>query len=302
MKYLITICFLFCYASSFSQYSYPKKEYAQLVLKSKLVVTLLEGESEYVANMNSSIKEIFTNKWTDTEVLFLTQPEIDNLRKVHKNGYSFLYQKAGESNERRFGEDNLGESYTYNAFTFSNYQYYLNILIDGKNHFVTGVDFGNANLMKADHLFLCQQLSKLIKASAEGKKSNQYFNVKNNIEQLKNSTLVLPRFMFREKDLDKIGNYYDYPFQLVDLQGYQEVILNEESGNSYVKIIWSRQHHLYVWVVVDATNGSIISINSFGGVHFGSDQTMNEVIKAKYLKYATSKFAQKVNNRYGRKL
>ncbi|WAC02715.1 hypothetical protein N7U66_03325 [Lacinutrix neustonica] len=302
MRY-ITMFFFFCYCSvCFSQYKFPKQEYAQLVLDSKLVVELLDGESEYNAIMNSSVKEVFINNWKHTEVLFLTRSGIDSLRNIHKNGYSFLYQKASKYSERRFREDNLGRSSTYEAFTFSSYRYFLNILIEGKNHFVTSIDFGTNNLIETDHLFLYQQLSLLIQASAEGKKPWHFFKVNRNLEQLKNSTLVMPRFLFKEKDSSKIEDYYKHDYQLVDFNAYQELILNKETGKSYIKIIWSPQHKLYMWIVVNASDGAILSINSFGGLHFSNEQTVKEVIKVKYLKYATSKLAQKVNNRYGWKL
>jgi len=314
MRYIITLFFLCCCGVSFSQYKYPNKEYAKLVLESKLVVELLEGEGADITYMNNSIKDVFTKNWKDTEVLFMTQSGIDSVCAKHKNGYAILYQDDFEYGERRnahidqnggfsFGIGGAGGASTsYNAFTFSYYSSYLNIRIDGKNYFVTAVGFGNGNLTKIDHLFLCQQISLLVKASAEGKKPWQFFKVKKNIEQLKNSSLVLPKFMFKEKDIAKISKYYEHEYELVDLQKYQDVILHKETGKSYIKIIWSRQHQLYMWIVVDAANGAILSINSFGGVHFGSEQTVKEVIKAKYLKYATSKLAQKVNNRYGWKL
>lgn len=311
MRYIITLFFLCFYVTVFSQYHFPKKEYAELVLQSKLVVELLEGEGEQIEYMNKSIKEVFAKNWKDTEVLFMTQSGIDTLCAQHQNGYAILYQEDFQYAERRNGHIDQngrfgfniggvgGAPVSYSAFTFSYYSAYLNIRIDGKNHFVTAVGFGNGNLTKIDHLFLYQQISMLINASAEGKKPWHFFRVKDNLEKLKSSTLVIPTFMLKEKDIDKIEKYYDYEYELVDLQTYQDIILNQEAGKSYVKIIWSRQHKMYMWVVVNASTGAILSINSFGGVYFGNQQTAKEVIKAKYLKYATSKLAQKINNRYG---
>ena len=311
MKNLITIPFLFSFLLSFSQYEYPKQEYAKLVLNSTLVVELLEGNEEDVVNMNNSIKDVFTKHWTATDVLFMTQPEIKTLCNKYKDGYAILYQDDFKYNERRsgyidknggfgFGQGGQGDISTkYTAFSFSYFSAYLNIRIDGKNNFVTGVGFASGNLTKIDHLFLCQQMSLLIHASAEGKKAWEFFNVKKNLEDLKNTTLILPKFMLKEKDIDKIPKYYDYEHKLVDLEEYQNIVFTKKEGKSYIKIIWSRQHKLYMWIVVNAKDGTILSINSFGGVHFGSNQTAKEVIKVKYLKYAGSKLAQKVNNRYG---
>ncbi len=316
MRFFLFFLALFVSYLNYGQYTYPKKAYAQKVLESTLVVELFEDDNETAQFMNKSLKEVFVENWKATPVLFMTQKGIDSLCKVHKNGYAILYQNDFEYNEQRKGHINrnggfgfnaanagAGEISTrYTAFTFSHFKCYLNIRIDGINTYVTSVDFGNGELTKIDHLFLCQRLSHLINAAAAGTSSKAYLNIGENQERLKQSSLLLPKDFFKEKDHPKIAKYYEHNYELVDWAVYQNAILNKEKDKSYVKIIWSNQHKLYMWIVVNAADGSILAITGFGGIQFGNYHTVNDIIKAKHLKYVTSKFAQKFNNRYGRKM
>ncbi|MBP2832837.1 hypothetical protein J8281_11630 [Aquimarina sp. U1-2] len=302
---LVMIC-----ANSFAQYTYPKTSLAKNVLASTLVVQLLDGDNEVVSRRNDDIIAVFRDHWKHTDLLFLTQSQIDSLAEKHKNGYSYVFQDDFEYNETRnrhinsdgsihpFG-DGMGGRLSYNAFTFGYYSCYLNARIDGDYEFITSIGFANDNLRKTDYLFLYQQLSRLLDAAAQEKPTKEYFNVNRNIETLPSKTLVLPKHFFKEKDYGKISKYYDHSYELVDIEVYEQTILNREVEKAYVKIIWSHQHKLYMWVVVNAEDGAILAITGFGGVSFGSYHTANEIIKAKHLKYTTSKFAQKINNRYG---
>ncbi len=299
--------------SAFAQYAYPKVDLAKKVLATTLVVELLEGDNKVVATRNTAIQSVFKNNWKHTAVLFLTQSQIDSLAEQHQNGYSYVFQDDFEYSGTRnrhvnsdgsihpYG-DGMGGRIQYNAFTFGYYNCYLNVSIDGDYKFVTSIGFANAELLETDYLFLCQQLSRLVRAASEEKTTKEYFNVKRNIETITAKTLMLPKNFFKEKDHDRIGKYYDHKYELVDIQEYENLILNKEPDKAYIKIIWSHHHKLYMWVVADAADGAILSIVGFGGASFGSYHTANDIIKAKHLKYVTSKFAQKINNRYGWKV
>ena len=312
IKKIVFVLFICIRTLSYAQFTYPKQNKAEIVLKSTLIVELLEGKSEHIINLNNSLKEVFENYWKDTALRFMTTSEIKQFLAENENGYAILYQEDYQYSESRKGSiDSNGrfsfgmqgnQSVNYTAFTFSSYCFFLNIRIDCVNQYVTSIGFGNDDLSKVDHLFVVQQLKLLLDAATSGKKSKHYLNVKSNIEYLKSTTLILPKSMFMTKDIHKIDDYYKFNYELVDEQTFQDIILNKTNGKTYPKIIWSTQHKMYMWIVVDATNGAIRSVNSFGGFHFGKNQSAKQVIKAKYLKYATSKLAQKVNNRYGWKI
>ena len=121
-----------------------------------------------------------------------------------------------------------------------------------------------------------------------------------NIEKIKSSTLLILKDFYKEKDIKKMSSHYNYTYEIVDFKNYENSILNFEKGKTYQKIMWNDFLGLYIWVVVDCESGKILAQTSFGGVTFGRYHTANEIIKAKHFKYATSKFAQKVNSRHYR--
>ena len=85
---------------------------------------------------------------------------------------------------------------------------------------------------------------------------------------------------------------------MVSLDEMNSLVLAGDEQYIYPKIIWSIQHSAYGWVTIYAKDGSITSFMSFGGVHFQSEQSANEVIKAGDFKYIASSMAQGMNNRY----
>ncbi|WP_289039191.1 hypothetical protein [uncultured Zobellia sp.] len=318
MKNLLSPIVFFFSLCAFSQYEYPKKENADIVLQSTLAVQLLDEEDEYGKYANTAIKEIFNENWKLTEVIFLSKAEIEKLKESKDSKYTYLTHDDALLKETRmnhvstdpssttFGRRySMGAnaptksvSYQRVAFTFAYYSYNIEIVGKKKPISVTKIGFANGELSKIDYLFLCQQLSHLINSSSKEVPEKSYYNVESNIEKNKNSQLILPRDFFKEKDIEKMDSNYEYDFEVVDAEKYQNTILNKETGKTYVKIIWSHQHSMYLWVVVNAEDGTIIAQTGFGGVKFGKNHEANEVIKAKHLKYITSKMAQKVNNRY----
>jgi hypothetical protein len=118
------------------------------------------------------------------------------------------------------------------------------------------------------------------------------------MNQLTSSTLIIPKEYIKEKEVSKVGDYYTHPLELVDLDKYQDIILEKKDEMAYVKIIWSIQHELYLWVTVSAVDGKILSQTSFGGVKFGSHQDADDIIKVKHLGYAANLRAQEFNHKY----
>ncbi len=299
-----------------AQYEYPKKEHVDIVLQSTLAVQLLEEEDEWGQYANAAVREIFTDNWKLTEVVFLSKTEIEKLKELKDTSYAYLTHDDELLKDLRmdhmstspetFGKTyGMGvnaptESISYRrvAFTFAYYSYNLEIIGKKKPISVTKIGFANGELSKIDYLFLCQQLSYLMNSSSKEIPEKEYYNIKSNIEISKSSKLILPKDFFKEKDIEKMDSYYDYDFEVVDAESYQSVILDKKRGNAYVKIIWSHQHNMYLWVVVNAEDGAIVAQTGFGGIKYGVHHQANEIIKAKHLKYITSNTAQKLNSRY----
>lgn len=318
MKNVIISIFILSTASLFSQYEYPEKEDSDVVLNSILAIQLLNEETEFDTYANKAVREAFEENWKLTEVVFLSKAEINKLKEAKDAKYAYLTHNdellketrmshmSTDPNSTTFGRSyGMGvnaptESVSYQrvAFTFAYYSYNLEIIGKKKPVSVTKIGFANGELSKIDYLFLSQQLTHLLESAVKDVPEKEYYNIEDNIEKIQNSQLMIPQDFFKEKDLKKMDSYYEYGFELVDGGKYQDVILKKESGKTYIKIIWSHQHSMYLWTVVNAEDGSIIAQTGFGGVKFGKNHKANEIIKAKHLKYITNKMAQKVNSRY----
>ena len=312
--------FAFTLLSAFSvcsQYEYPSQKNAQAALQKTLAVQLFEEIDDFGKTSNVELKAIFEKNWQLTGVEFLSQADIDAMKEAKNDKYIYLTHNeaqlkdtrmehasiSGSTFGRRYGmgvnAPGATMSYQRVAFTFAYYSFDLEIIGKKKKPVsVTKIGFANGELTPIDYLFLCQQLTHLLENAAKDVPQKEFYDVERNIEKNKNLQLILPQDFFREKDIKKMNSYYEYDFELVDGEKYHDIILNKESGKTYVKIIWSHQHKMYMWIVVNAEDGAIIAQTGFGGVKFGKNHKANEIIKAKHLKYITSKMAQKVNSRY----
>jgi hypothetical protein len=199
---------MFSFSLTYAQNPYPEKEDALLVLNSKLVVQLLDENCEIAKLQNAALKQIFKDNWTDTEVEFLNKKQIEVLKDSKNNNYAFLTQTSDliiDNRRRNRVQENkvydngnylrtekkLIGSYEYTAFTFAHYNFMLEIVKEGKIETVTKIGFGNGDLTSIDYLYLCQQLINLLRSSVNGVDGNDFYNVEQNIEDIKMNKLVL---------------------------------------------------------------------------------------------------------------
>lgn len=292
-----------------AQYPFPDKAFCEQIAGRTLAVELIKETDQNAKNVNAAIKEIFDEYWKFTPVEYVTtKRRIDILSKKDVK-YVVLTQGDDKNQIKRTGHiDKFGmrtssrtesvRTFKYTVFTFDFYNFKLLLPTKKKVRTITEIGFPNGDLAKMDYLFLVQQLNRLITNSLAGTPMEEFYSVDRNIETVKGLNLVILEDYIKPKERDVIGENYDYKYQLVDFKGYEDVILNRTPGNCYAKIIWSNQHKIYMWVVVNAENGDILSQLSFGGVKFGSHHTANEIIKAAHFKQIYNKFGQKINDRY----
>ncbi|RUA17370.1 MAG: hypothetical protein DSY83_04145, partial [Flavobacteriia bacterium] len=307
MKKITLLTILFTCTYAFSQYRYPEKEMANFALGKTLAVQLLDEVGDNEKFSNAALKQIFELEWKTTQVEFMTREKMDGLIASKNESYAYLKQGdrvLSDVRSRYIGPNGgitaIGPGPTdsrkenYAAFTFSFYTFELEVLNEkGKLENVTTIGFANNELTKLDYLFLAQQLGRLLNSSSNGIPSKEYCNIDENTDRVKQTTLILPKDFFTERDQEKLDSYYDENFELVDWEDYQKTVLEKDSNKSYVKITWSLQHELYMWLVVDARDGAVLSQLGFGGVKFGRHHEANDIIKAKHLQYITNKKAQK---------
>lgn len=311
MKNILTFLVLLIAVNVSAQYHFPKKELCEELEKRTLAIQLLDVFDDTDKNLNKSLKEAFAENWKLTPVKFVTEEEVEKIRKEKNTQYALLTQEKAVSKDTRSGYidangrrsnvmgGGVGSSkYTYTAFQFSYYNFDLILTTNKKEKVVTNIGFANGDLSKIDYTYLVQQLSKLIKNSLAETPMNEYYNVKRNIAKCKKYNLAILEDFIKDKEKEKIGELYPHKYELIDFDKYQDIILDKIAGNGYVKIIWSNQHRMCLWVVVDAENGDIISQMGFGGVKFGKSHDANDIIKVKHLKHILNETGQKMNNKY----
>jgi hypothetical protein len=294
-----------------AQYIFPDQALCQELQQRTLVVQLLDERGEEEKYLNEALKSEFKS-WVITPVVFLGGKEVDQLLKNRDTRYAILTQNvelAKDVRSRNVDQNGrltvaTGEKGTfvykqyYTAFSFSHYNFDLILPDAKKSKTITSVGFANGDLSRVDYVYLVQQLSRLVQASLDGVSLSAFYDPSANVASVRSSKLLLFQDFFKEKELNQIPEYYEAEYELVDMARYQDAILYRSEGVCYVKIIWSDQLAMYEWIVVNASDGKILSQVGFGGVKFGSSHDANELIQVKHLKYVTNEKAQQFNNKY----
>ncbi|MBL3658546.1 hypothetical protein [Fulvivirga sediminis] len=296
MKQFLIIAALvlpFCTSLQAQNY-YPDEEVANEALNRTLAIQTFNSDGEYGESLSKAFKDIFTKEWKLSDVEFMTAKEMEAAKTNKSSDYVFLSHSAMSL---EIIERNL-KALDRTVFTFSFFNFSLDLYDTKRPTNVTEIGFANEELTKIDFLYLCQQLHLLLKNSADGVASSDFYNIDENIEDLQKSTLLMPEQFFREKDIAKMDSYYENKYEILNPEKFEEAVLNKADDTCYIKIIWSNQHNAYTWITVDAADGSIRSLMSFGGVKFGRNHDANDIIKAKQLSNILKKFPQKVNSKY----
>lgn len=305
-----------------AQYAIPKKELCEQ-LKSKILLVEIKDVSDTSVNGESEVlKRSFKDYWTLTSVEFLPTEDFNKALASSDNKYAALLAYDDESTRSvkhyshkrtqvlnagtspatmgaNYQTDPIGTYSGETKFYFSHFNLSISLMngAEAKTQVCT-ISFANDNLVTADLQFTVQQMARLINASLNDIKGPNYYDHKKNIEFVKTKTLLIPREVFKEKDLLKIQEAYEFPHKIVSLNEMNDLILAKDDQYIYPKIIWSIQHKAYGWITVSPKVGNITSFMAFGGVHVNTHQEADDVIKVKDLKYIASGMAQGINNKY----
>ncbi len=298
MRYLIT--FIFTILSILlvqAQYVFPSYEKSILAKNKKLAVQLREEISEKEKKQNDYMKQIFSTYLSNWEKIeFCGKERINQLKKANDNEYILLTQ---DSMIFTYGRKvNYLNANGMNSTAIQEYiYYYYTFDISNGEDLITSVELNSGNLHPSDYLFICQQFNRLIKSAQEKMPLNDYYNVNKNIDIIKIKTLLLPEDLFKSKYHKKITSYYKYPCKFVKKEEFEKIVLSRDSTAIYPKIIATSSRSSYQWLFVNAKDGAILSLMSYGGFQ-GSKNKPKLFIKPSHLKYNYAKFAQKLNNFY----
>lgn len=326
---VILLSFIFLNLNSNAQYHLPKQEHALALKNTTLVIELLPETQLSDSVKNVFLKQAFTDLWDYCKVEFATREKIKVQWEEHNENYAFLLQDGARTDFVKdqelpdaydysllsFGLEDLilggnnadyydaqGNGYNrYTMFSFFNYNFTLFQMLKKGYGATAKISFNTTSLLPSDYAFLCTELQRELNYSTiETKKP--YVDIEANIEKIKNSTLYILKDYFDKKHLKKMDKYWKYEYELVSLTEQEKIVANHTPDGCYLKIIWSNQHVMDMWAVLDTETNEILAITSFGGVNFTimgiiNNVEPNDIIKAKHLKYATSKAVQRLNQR-----
>jgi hypothetical protein len=278
-----------------AQFYIPGKSLCEQ-LKSRTVIVQLTGDTTADLVMRNAFKKY----WTLTPVEFLTKEQFNQAVTIGDIRYAALMNSFGESSHTivRF-DTKLNTTEERGTFYFGHYDYSLCLLTGSNtNTKICSVTFAFDKLITSDFLFVVQQISRLVNASLNNISGTAYYDPKKNIEFVKTKTLLIPKELFKEKELAEVSKIYTFPHKVVSMSELNELVLNEDETYIYPKIIFCEQHNFYGWITISAKDGSITSIMTFGGIQVSAVVQSDEAIKVKDLKYITSGFAQGINNKY----
>lgn len=308
MRIILALLFCICFFSVKAQYVFPDKALCEQIANRTLAVELLNETDQSAKNLNQAIKDVFNEYWKFSPIEYITIKRRTEIMNKKDTKYIVLMQREDSRVDKRHGTidangvrhfGNQGNiPFSYTVFEFAFYNFRLLMPTNKKPEVITEIGFPNSDLAKIDYIFLVQQLNRLISNSLSGTPMDEFYNIDRNMEKCRNSTLVILKDFIKPKELDEIEKNYEYKYELVDYSGYEDIIIKMKPGNVYTKIIWSNQHQIYMWVVVDPVDGSILSQMGFGGIKFGPKHTANEIIKASHFKQIYNKTGQKFNNKY----
>jgi hypothetical protein len=280
-----------------AQFPIPDKPLC-VQLKSKKLIAELRNDS---SGADEVLRNALTKYWTLTPFELLPAEEFRKILAAGDTNYAALMSSFGESSHTmtRFDTKGGGGFQDIATFYFGHYDYSL-CLVTGSNTNtkVCSITYSFDKLMTSDYLFIVQQISRLVNASLNDITGSAYYNHKKNMDFVKTKILLVPKELFKEKDLAKLNDIYKYPSKIVTLSEMNDLVLSENEAYIYPKIIFCEQHNFYGWVTISAKDGAITSIMTFGGIQTSSRVNSDELIKVKDLKYITSGLAQGINNKY----
>ena len=305
----------------YCQYPYPRVELAELALNRTLAVQLLYEDSEVEEALNQVLKETVMTYY-EGEAEFFFPPELEKAMRKNGEDYAFLTQPEfleedvrmdisyvdgsfhswilGGSNEPSDLARHEVEDFRYESVRLGQYQFILSLIDGRREKQISTVILPNGNVGKHDHLFIIQQFDLLLGSAVEGVMRSDFVDVEENIDRIKSTTCYFLKDYFSEETQAEFTDFYEYPYELVSFQEYQQVILNRQEESTYIRIIFSFQHNKYMWVIVDASDGRVLALNDIGDYKFTGTFDATNLIKPRHLKLSLSEDTQLLNNYYNK--
>ncbi len=282
---------------SYGQYQFPDKAQCEQLKSRKLAVRLFD---ESFSMFNDAIKKAFDEQWKVCPVEYVSQERFDAIKQNGETGYAVVFASDATlkltQEKKKFTSGIVVQS---GSFTFEHFDVFLSLVTaPGKLTHITAISFCNSDLIPSEFYYAGLQLNRLVTASLSDRTGKAFYDAEQNIAYIKSKKFYLPKELFKEEDLAKVSDKYDYPVQVGSLVEMNDLVLAKDTNYVYPKIIWSNQHRQYGWITVDMAEGAVRSFMGFAGLATGTNEEPNKILKPAQLRNAVNGMMQKVNNKY----
>lgn len=290
--------------NGYAQFKYPKPEYVVELKKRKLVVGLLDGDSEYNRQANEHIQKYFSEFWKFTPAVeFMDKRNVEAILESNDERYAIIIHEHGSHDMEGIRRTRNGvqqnKAVVVASLNFFALSLYVITNKPEMQEAVFRVTFAHDKLQPADYLFAVQQFEINLNSVDQGVKSREFFPIKENLATMKTKTLLLEREYLKVAE-ETIKTLYKNPFIVIPTSEFTERVLKREDGYLYSKLIWSEQSGVYMFVIADVATGRIYAQVALGGVNrwkTGETRPAYEMGKAQF-KYVVMEGANNVNSRY----
>jgi hypothetical protein len=322
MKTLIITLLSLMAGRCLAQYPYPDPDLVRMIKGKTLAIQLIEEETEVEIELNRVLKEVFNDEWTLSPVAYFGPKAFEKLKKNEQEAYFFLDQpdqlsdrirfdfsyidgslegaiKAASENADPVSKDALRD-FTYGDIALDYYDFSLSVFAGKKEEVLTHVTFVNDLLFKHDYLFLCQQLHLLLNSSLSGIMRADYLDHDQNVDVLTQSTFVLLDEFFEPNAASALDKTLEPAYEMLRFSDFQARVLSKSPGMVYFKIVYSYQHNKFMWLMVNAEDGKILSVNECGIYKFSGEYPPTTLIKPRSLQLAYDMDYQLLNDFYNK--
>nr|WKN36055.1 hypothetical protein K4G66_27185 [Tunicatimonas sp. TK19036] len=252
---------------------------------------------EWIGRSNDILKRSFEKFWTlNKEVSFVTADQFNSIREGKDATNFALFQiEYGTKNMRTPSGTRKRPGYLLQVF-----------LADQKNP-VFEIMTPSDQLAENDYKFVIHTMTQYLEAAAQGKKSDDLWDVDRNLATLEKKPLLIAEEQVAIT-AEKAQSEYAHSVKFTTMDKLEDQI-SEGQDILFCTVIFHMQKSIWMNATVDASNMEIVSLVpaesldiSLGVFTSESTGTLVPIYRSdlkldkKYFKYTTNKLAMKVNH------
>lgn len=322
----------------YAQCIYPKADFAERIKTKGVLVELLNMPFElantlnsisdskiwqsdaqifnrdFIPYYNSFIRENFEKHWPfPTKVSFITSENIQILLKNQDTNYvvfstRLILQKMISMPSTKSYYPTL----TYSIYDLADAKERYSFTKDYIPKTVFYVALTQFQASENDLIFVMQQFKNYIDAASAGIAQKDYENYITRLSKLKIQTLLFDQISFKENfDTSTIKMLYPNKYAIMPSDSISKIITEKRQGFAYITTLNSFQQGQPCYVIVNATDGEILSVIGQGSVNVSVDMLFQKHSASElnnynrvhhirlgkdHIKAIANPFAQKINN------